>query len=484
MPPSAASCVTVVLLVAIAMGLFLGETNADALVPALISTQRLTFFYWGQDRLASLVPLLASPVGDEIRNFYVQSALLGAAFFTLVMLFVRFHLRLARPASSPWLVPLGALVAGLLVVALVDPITGYTFVFEQPYALSSVLFLVGTRATVADRVPVWACGVALVVVAALVNPFVVALCPVAFVLVDGEAGNRRAVRAIVIAVGALVVAMLASRWFHDGPSQSDLYRDFSIRRAIDELPTAVRQIAVSVRFVPAALVVIAGVALLIARRATLPPRLRRAYVGAPVFGIVWLVVFSGNRWVEINLVLPRYFFPLYGAMLLVIAGAVAEVVAIADERLADGGVRPPARTAVTAGAYAVAAVAALVGVERAGTVPVLDEAGPVVELARSGDVQLVAGTYWDVWPAVVRGRAEGLELLGVTERSIATRAEILSVVDRELAAAGHVELVCVDDDHQICLNWLSAVTGRAWTTAPAAPPTPPPRIVAVTPPET
>lgn len=478
---ASASCATVVVLVAIAMGLFLGETNADALVPALISTQRLTFFYWGQDRLASLVPLLAWPARDAIWNFYVQSAVLGASFFALVALFAGFHLRRARPGAGPMVLPLSTLAAGLLVIVLVDPITGYTFVFEQPYALSTTVFLLGIRATLADHTGLRVLGTGLILVAALLNPFVVALCPVAFLLDDGPGAVRRAMESVAIAVVALVVSMLASSWFHDGPTQAALYRDFSARRAIDALPTVIRQIAVSVRFVPAALIVVAAVAVLLVRRAALPSRLRLAYVGAPLFGIVWLVVFSGNRWVEVNLHSPRYFFPLYGAALLLITGGAAEATAAIVERLEARPTRRTTLRTLIAGIYAVAAVAAVVGAARARSIPVLDEAEPVVELAATSDVQLVAGTYWQVWPAVVRGRSEGLDLWGVTERSVAVRDEIVSIVEGELGAAGRVQAVCVDDDRQVCVDWLSAVTGRAWAPGAAPDTSPAPRILQVTP---
>ena len=76
------------LLVALAVHRYLPLVNADALVPALISTQHLTFFYWGQDRLASLVPALAWPVRDSIWNFRVQMLIAGFVFFGLLAMFV------------------------------------------------------------------------------------------------------------------------------------------------------------------------------------------------------------------------------------------------------------------------------------------------------------------------------------------------------------------------------------------------------------
>jgi hypothetical protein len=40
--------------------------HADSLLPVLISTQRWTPFFWGQDRFGMLVPLVAMPIRDPL----------------------------------------------------------------------------------------------------------------------------------------------------------------------------------------------------------------------------------------------------------------------------------------------------------------------------------------------------------------------------------------------------------------------------------
>ena len=49
------------------------ENHADEVVSSLISTENWTPYYWGQSRLGSLVPLLASPVTDLSSNMITQN---------------------------------------------------------------------------------------------------------------------------------------------------------------------------------------------------------------------------------------------------------------------------------------------------------------------------------------------------------------------------------------------------------------------------
>ena len=61
--------------------------NADDLLPALISTQKLTFYFWGQDRFANLLPALTMWIGAPARNaegqvvLRIVTGLVAPAFF-------------------------------------------------------------------------------------------------------------------------------------------------------------------------------------------------------------------------------------------------------------------------------------------------------------------------------------------------------------------------------------------------------------------
>jgi hypothetical protein len=84
--------------------------NADTFIPILVSLQRWTAFYWGQDRFGMLLPLVATPVVDPLVNLLVQRALGIAAGLCAVVAVCRYLL----PARDAFLTAALAIVAMLL----------------------------------------------------------------------------------------------------------------------------------------------------------------------------------------------------------------------------------------------------------------------------------------------------------------------------------------------------------------------------------
>lgn len=312
-------------LVVLAMSSYIRFANADALLFSLMSTQRLTFFYWGQDRLANLVPLLASPVGDERANFYVQMTVMGVSFFVLIMLFAWFHLTAGSDTTTMRSVAGATFAAGLVVIALFEGETGYRFVFEQQYVLTIALFLVGIRFVVSEALGRRLVGGLMVMASVIIIPSSVLLLPFVWALAGtGPKRNRRVLVAVGVAAVSFGVASVAASAFYDGPPQSSLYNDFSLDRMRLGLPVVIENIVASVRLGPTIAIALGAICLLVVRRQHLPNNLRALYASSVVFAAGWLLTFSANGWVEANLFGYRYFFPVYGATIFVITGGIIE----------------------------------------------------------------------------------------------------------------------------------------------------------------
>jgi len=464
------------LLVALAAHRYLPLVNADALVPALISTQHLTFFYWGQDRLASLVPALAWPVRDSIWNFRVQMLIAGFAFFGLIAMFVWFHMHATGQRATSGVLALASLVSGLLAMAPMRAIAGYRFIFEQGYALSLVLFLAGgrwlmrpySRRTLYPHLA----GGLVVLASLLVNPSLALLTPAFWILDDDREGRLRrlAAGAGIVAAG-FVVGAVAARVLYDGQSYRSEYNDFSVARARHGLHAAVSGVLGSIQLSVAMVIGIACVVALASRWRAFPLRLRVAYLGAPLVGLAWLVVFSGNLWVERNLYEFRYFYTLYAAGMLILAASVTEAILLARGRLStQRWLSAPRPTAL--GVLCTVAVVLVVAIPLYAAahtdIPTLDATEHSVAAARRFDAEFVVGDYWNTWPIVVAGRGAGLDLLGVTYRSDAIDDEIHDAVDDSLARTGAVRVLCTSGDAVACTNDFAAFTGGDWVAAPAA----------------
>lgn len=464
--------VTVASLVAWSMSSFIRLASADSLLFSLMSTQRLTFFYWGQDRLANVVPLLASPIGDERANFYVQMAVMGASFFVLIMLLARFHATESDRSLSSRSIAGTTLIAGLVVTALLDPVAGYRFVFEQQYVLTIVLYLIGARLIVGDTTWPRFAGGLMVMTSVVVIPSSILLLPfVWFLVAVGPGRLRRILLAAVVTVASFVVVSIAASAFYNGPSQSSEYNDFSVARLRRGLPVVLDNIAGSVRIVPAVGVLVAAVLALIVRRQYLPKHLRVAYASAIVFAVGWTLAFSANGWVETNLFGFRYFFPVYGAIIFVITGGAAEcLLAIKPvlertDRCAWFGSEGRRHVVVLAAAI----VILLVGGQRLradGGIIVLEDVADDARAVDELDVEAVVGGYWRVWPTVFAARANGADVVGITYRAEAIQDEVRDVLGRvDSEDWPVVQILCADVGEDECLGLVGQFTGQVWTTA-------------------
>jgi hypothetical protein len=134
--------------------------NADSLLPVLVSLYRWTLFYWEQDRMGMLVPLLALPFKNPFVNLLVQDGLVifcGLATMCLVVRYVLPH--------TVW--PVVGLLSIASFLVLVPPEYRFEFLVNQPYGVSLALGLSGLIVAELRQVrwfPWWRHGTAVVLI--------------------------------------------------------------------------------------------------------------------------------------------------------------------------------------------------------------------------------------------------------------------------------------------------------------------------------
>ena len=94
--------------------------QADSLLPVLVSLQRWTPFFWCQDRIGMLVPLLAAPLRHPLANLFFQETVYVGCGLAAVFLLFRYALRDAT-------YPVAAAVSAALFLILAP--ASYRFVF-------------------------------------------------------------------------------------------------------------------------------------------------------------------------------------------------------------------------------------------------------------------------------------------------------------------------------------------------------------------
>jgi hypothetical protein len=375
--------VTTIVIAGLAAWMDLGSLHdfqhADSLVAVLISTQRWTPFFWGQDRFGMLVPLLAMPIHHPLANLLVQGWMTTGAALLAPFVVARF---LSGPGDG-W-VATGA-CANLLLLLLTPLVIQFDWFVTQPYGLSICLgFAALIVAGSADRLRDSAAGLFLMVLACWINIVIVAVLAIAAV-----ARASRPVRLIALETAGAAIAWLIARY---GATVHTITSLTPPRLWIDGWQQLIENSAAAM-VSPAVVLGIAAAAGVTAvwlwKTGTRAP-VRRAAVILVMAAGNWLVV-GASLWVGMNRYSPRYMYP---TLMLSGVGVATIFAALSAKQI---------KTLPVAAFAALAAVAMI----RYG-MPSLDHIGrrfddrfgrQTAAVLESG-ATVIAGDYWRVWPAV------------------------------------------------------------------------------------
>ena len=197
--------------------------DSDGLIGTLFSIQHMTLFFWGQDRFANLIPALATPIHDPEINAYAQ-LVARVCFGVLAPLFACVFLM--RTTWDAWLATLASIT--LLLMCAPHVMQHDAFIQASPYgtsfALAGLSLLAcrsASRLRAGPAVPCRLVGLLLATAAFLVNyTLVIVVAPILI----GEFfffGTELALSYGVVSLIALVLSIMAMRYFGGGPTTPD-----------------------------------------------------------------------------------------------------------------------------------------------------------------------------------------------------------------------------------------------------------------------
>lgn len=438
--------------------------NADTILYSVMSHEKVTLFYWGQNRLANLVPALLWPVRDPDWNLLAVLLVHSLAWHSLLWLVAR----VVQPQPGPrdHSLPTYALLTAATHL-LLTPEARYVLIAEgQPYALSylalglgwsALLLPVLTRAKLAMAGVLLAAGIGL-------NPSL-ALAAGALALATAGATRQWQRPALGLAVAAVLTiawqgagrALAAEVGGHDYLAWHSGNQKAHLLQALGNLAAASRQ-----PWLMSALV-FAGLLLpwVPASRGKVTPLARWLSAGMAVLAGGWLLLFSSHAWVILNQLHFKYFFPVLlaavWAMALLLAHALPCALQLQIPRVT--------RRLAPAGAAVLLLACPAVGGEARWT---LQQFGAVAKAlgvlkllpAQHGPL-LVGGDYWQVWPLVHQFLQRGVQAYGTAERGSALASEISSLLHfhGDAKALGYL---CVGRPVPSCLADLEQLTTRPW----------------------
>jgi hypothetical protein len=110
--------------------------HGDSIIPVLVSLQDWTPFYWGQNRIGMLFPLLAAPVSDPLLNLLVQDGMAIFCGLATMWLLPRYVLR-----DATWPI-VGAINVAVLLGATPRE-HQFEFLIDQPFGPSFAMAVGG-----------------------------------------------------------------------------------------------------------------------------------------------------------------------------------------------------------------------------------------------------------------------------------------------------------------------------------------------------
>ena len=402
-----AACVLVaVLSIWTGLGTLHRLQNADSLLMVLVSIQRWTPFFWGQDRVGMLVPLLALGVRDPFDNLIVQGWITTAAAMAAPFVAARY---LAGPYPRIWFAAGAA--ANVLLLLVASPAARFDwFVTMSQYSVALVLAFGALIALDRRGAFAAAAGAALLVLAHWVNVGVgVILVPLILLKNGGRFDNAVAWIAIASAIG-YVFADLA-RAPHTPLSFSPPF-DWPLGWMQLARHAAANVTRPAILAIAAAWAI--GGAVLVSRRRPRDATIRAAACAASAAVLYWMVV-GTFEWVRMNSYYPRYIFP----SLMLFAVALGLLVAAPWQHRAA--------LALAAAAFTMAVVFEYGIPSRGRVARELDvRLGRLTSDVLSSGAEVIGGDYWHVWPAVFHAnwtlRRQGIDaaVYGLADKSTAT----------------------------------------------------------------
>ena len=434
--------------------------NADGLIQTLFSIQRLTLFYWGQDRFANLLPLLAMPVQDPHLNALAQLAL-RVALGLLAPLF--FCLLAARDTGSAWRATLAA--STLFLAFAPQRMVHEALVEASPYgtsfalvALALLLFRKARDVGQAGGQVLLAAGLVLTCAAYLVN---MSLVLITAPLLAGEAALFGSALAIEFGLASLLGVGVAAALMGAAATAGPTSMRFA-ETSVGLLYFGRLLLGKTGLFLLGSIVAVPGVALLLGLRGRAAGVRRLLGHGATLTGtfVASLVLISLSSWVVMNYLHPRYLVPSF---FLASALGGLSLVHLADGLVRDRVIRNLAVLGTCAMLLAVAGRRHPLDGAPLGTIvdPMRSEvAGAVAGAVQQRGLDGIAGDYWDVWPAVFEaeqiahdtGQPAG-QVFGITYRGEVRRAAFVA----RLLGRGRLDFACIGGDSGRCNAMLLGV---------------------------
>lgn len=463
--PRLSSGIDVFLVLAVALAIvnrYAPESySGDVVLYSVMSLQNVTLFFWDQNRLLNVGPLLTSWIHEPSLNYFTNLLLPAFLFFALLRYGVFLAMRSVGPPAGNDL-RLGEngifLLLSLATCMLLQPHAVFDYVIwhiEYPLAWLLMLFAffyvlpaAGKNARWPNLLTRYSTLLLLLVLAMGVN-YSVALLAAALAM--GRVWIQRRVDQQVLIFSACMFttlpfwALVARRY--PGPGR-DMYAGMDLPGLAESIPKTLHSLgsayAMPWLFALVAIILLMHFVLPHYEREKIPTTIRSFLL---LFSLGWFFLFSGNAWVAANAYHFRYFAPLLLNGLMCFAVGLARLSFPSQMK----GVQ-----------FFVPVMALLVLTTILVRPWVYVDQYAVTRMANKqavDGVYVYAGDFNAAWTGVWGGLQRGEPAYGITYRANGNKNALLRFLENELATRGRLRVNCLSDTIAHCVEQANDYTG-------------------------
>jgi hypothetical protein len=411
-----------------------GFQDGDGILTSLISTQRLTWYFWGQDRLLNFIPALASPFSDVESNLRAQVFLRSFfAYLSPLGILIFFN-------RSPKFLVIAIAITNVIIISCLSQYAQFNFYVQHNTFGTSMVLLAWAYALTYSSLPKVAIGAAVLLTCSIAYATNYALLTysipaIALLGVLRWTDKTRYIFFFALNCAAVLIARYHSKVF--GVASTEFGLNISLQGVVESLRVIYQNL--NLMF----LLLFLAVSLVCYKIAPEKKFLQLSAVFCVGAGII--VLLANTLWVQMNLYNVRYFLTSE----LIIASVLGLIIT----------------RALMLGQYQYVLAAPAVGLwccvfsSLGGFTPTYKElvnvawradASAVAKLAYVEKAQIITGGFWDVWPAVydTKQLQRTLPVFGAAFRGAVMKDDFLAATKGK----GDITALCFLDTPELCAN--------------------------------
>lgn len=428
--------------------------NADVIMNSIMSLQKVTIFYWGQNRLFNLVPLILSPIKAPGYNLGIHLVFFSFTFFMLLYIIAG----ILKKRASDLFLHSQRMIFFVLVFCLFflfKPSTVFDIVIGHiEYSLSYLLLIVCFLFLLSKQIPVFfklSGSIVMLFLATGVNFSIV--IPALFLALHMFLSRKTHRRSILLIGFSAIFFFFIWQWISSySPSPGISYGDFDLSDLVNNLIKVTKNIAQAIYPLRVCCFSIISILTLLFS----PKRMNNLLVidlcSLAFLCCGWIFLFSNSAWIHANQYHFRYFIlTLMGFLIILVFFILRTLDVLHPSKLLYKTILCSLILYFLISSFPFQPWEKYSVFERVGSVTVKEE---------GNQVTFYGGDYWYVWPAVMRDLIQGKEAFGICFRGDSNRSNVVSSAEQESESRGYVKIICLNASETDCQGQADHIWGK------------------------